>query len=442
MHCALDVESDDLRRAWCGARCECGLGVGPLIHRDTLAIEEVVVRVGLAGGDRQAGLRVAQDLDPLVDEVRAGGGGAPGVVDPASELDVGVGAREGRTPSIHARTMHILLVQDLGREVGDLGAEDRNRMAPGAMSRIHQQGVAQRHPARYQLGQVHVYALPRRDSCGRPRLLVTDVVTAAARRGEHVGDARQVGLGAVDVIHIRKGLLKRRWGERIVLLPHVTPNRQTPLRPERLGQGFVEQPALDLPTAADGEDRLDDRRHCHHVGGCPLARHLLPSGQGRVLDRHLVGGVSDRVRDVRVDAADVVGAVVVDLLTLGRAAERRGVPLGQKVCLIGQLRVAVSGHLRDRAVLVDGGLRRPDELRQTGPPNMPQCIHHEEAVMRGRVADAELRVGTCAAVDVRDPEALVPDDVRAIVRRRERLHLADVRRRDGEACVLVVAAER
>ena len=161
--------------------------------------------------------------------------------------------------------MHILFMQDLGREVSDLGAEDGHRVAPGAMSRIHQQRVAQRHPAGYQLGQVHMYALPGRAGCDRRRLLVTDIIPAAAGRGQHIGDARQVGLRGVGTIHIRKGLLERRGGERIVLLSHVTPDRQSPLRPESLGQGFVEQPALDLPTAAHGEDRLDDRRHCYHV---------------------------------------------------------------------------------------------------------------------------------------------------------------------------------
>ena len=66
---ALDVERDDLRSTRCGARGERGLGVGPLIHRDAMAAEQVVVRVGLAGGDGQASLRVAKDLNPLVDEV-------------------------------------------------------------------------------------------------------------------------------------------------------------------------------------------------------------------------------------------------------------------------------------------------------------------------------------------------------------------------------------
>ena len=173
-----------------------------------------------------------------------------------------------------------------------------------------------------------------------------------------------------------------------------------------------------------------------------MPRHLLARRQRGVLDRHLVGGVSDCVRDVHVDAADVVGTVVVDLLTLRGGAEWRRVALGQKVRLVGQLRVTVSSHLRDRAVLVNGGLRRPDELRKPGPSNMPQGIHHEQAVVRSRVADAELRVRPSAAVDVRDPKALVPDDVGAIVRRREGLHLADVRHGDGEARVLVIAAER
>ena len=57
---------------------------------------------------------------------------------------------------------------------------------------------------------------------------------------------------------------------------------------------------------------------------------------------------------------------------------------------------------------------------------MSERVHHEEPVVRGRVADTELGVGTCHAIDVWDAEALVPDDVGAAVGCRECLHLADV----------------
>ena len=70
---ALDVERDDLRSTRCGARGERGLGVGPLIHRDAMAINRTGEIAGVTntgpGGDGQASLRVAKDLNPLVDEV-------------------------------------------------------------------------------------------------------------------------------------------------------------------------------------------------------------------------------------------------------------------------------------------------------------------------------------------------------------------------------------
>ena len=75
--------------------------------------------------------RVAQRHREGVDDVLAGGGGAPGVVAAVAELDVEVDAREGDALGVDPRPVEVLLHQDLGGEVGDLRAEDRQRVAAG-----------------------------------------------------------------------------------------------------------------------------------------------------------------------------------------------------------------------------------------------------------------------------------------------------------------------
>ena len=117
-------------------------GVLALEHLDGQALPaEAVVR------------RVAQRHREGVDDVLAGGGGAPGVVAAVAELDVEVHAREGGALGVDARPVEVLLHQDLGGEVGHLRAEDRERVAAGRVGARDEQRVGHRLGQRAELGQ-------------------------------------------------------------------------------------------------------------------------------------------------------------------------------------------------------------------------------------------------------------------------------------------------
>ncbi len=107
------------------------------LDRPAAAAEPVVLR-----GERRAPpARLAERHREGVDEVLAGGGGAPGVVAPAAEKDVEVDAEEGRAAGVDPGRVDLLLHQDLGSEVGDLGTEDRRRAAAARLARRDEQGV-------------------------------------------------------------------------------------------------------------------------------------------------------------------------------------------------------------------------------------------------------------------------------------------------------------
>ena len=99
------------------------VGVFEQFHGQTLALVEVVRFVA------------AQDLG---EGVRVGGfaaRGAPRVVAAVAELHVLVDAREGGSARIDARTVQVLLEQDLGRVVADLRAHDGERMCVAGVRR-------------------------------------------------------------------------------------------------------------------------------------------------------------------------------------------------------------------------------------------------------------------------------------------------------------------
>ena len=114
-------------------------GVGPRqgLERLALAMERVAGRVQR----RRAALGVAERDREGVDQVLPGGGGAPGVVPAAPDLHVGVDAGEGGATGVDAGGMHVLLHEDLGREVRDLRAHDRNRRAALRLAGRDQQRV-------------------------------------------------------------------------------------------------------------------------------------------------------------------------------------------------------------------------------------------------------------------------------------------------------------
>ncbi len=106
-----------------------GLGDGDLAerlvrHRQALAVEQVV-RALRRGG---SAARVADLLQPLVDEVAAGRRRRPGVVLAAAELDE-AGAGERRALGGVVGGVQVFEHQDLRGEVGHLRAEDGDRVA-------------------------------------------------------------------------------------------------------------------------------------------------------------------------------------------------------------------------------------------------------------------------------------------------------------------------
>ena len=146
-------------------------GVLALQHLDRQALPaEAVVR------------RVAQRHREGVDDVLAGGGGAPGVVAAVAELDVEVHAREGDALGVDARAVEVLLHEDLRGEVGDLRAEDRERVAAGRVGPRDEQRVGHRLGQRAELGQAQA-AGQRRQRAARQRRRARQRRGPGQRRG-------------------------------------------------------------------------------------------------------------------------------------------------------------------------------------------------------------------------------------------------------------------
>ncbi len=106
-------------------------------HRDALALE----LIERARRRHRAAVRVADQLQPLVGQVAAGGRGRPGVVDAAAELDE-TGPGEGGALGVVAGRVQVLLHEDLRGEVGHLRAEHRQRVPVCGVAGAHDQGVA------------------------------------------------------------------------------------------------------------------------------------------------------------------------------------------------------------------------------------------------------------------------------------------------------------
>ena len=224
---AFDVEGDQLRGVRRRARGEGLLGVGALVH---LAATAAVVPVELPiGGTRCIGrrrARIANQLQPLVDQVGACRGGAPRVMRPVAELDIDVGARKGSASGVEARPVQVLLVKDFRNEVADLWPEHGDRLPTRAVGGIDEQRVAHgRHVARDQGGKAKRDLRDRRRRRRRWRgLAAADVVGPVGEPRAQVGDPGQGRPVSVGGVHVREGLRQRRRSAGIVLQPQVVPD--------------------------------------------------------------------------------------------------------------------------------------------------------------------------------------------------------------------------
>src|SRR5205823_9344734 len=97
-----------------------------LLHRHARALVEVVNAV------------LAEHLGEGVDVVGGGRGGAPGVVAAVAELDVEIDAGEGGPARVDARSVQVLLHQDLGHVVAHLRAHHGDRVPVGGVALGHQ----------------------------------------------------------------------------------------------------------------------------------------------------------------------------------------------------------------------------------------------------------------------------------------------------------------
>ncbi len=241
-----------------------GLGIGELAeglvrHRQALAVEFVVRALRRRG----AAARVADLLQSLVDEVAAGRGRRPGEVLAASEFDE-TGARERRTFGRVVGGVQVFEHQDLRCEVGDLRAEDGDRVAVRGVLAVDHQRVA------HVLG----HGLQRRHDRGRRRVGRGEVAarggvrrSAGQRCSRIVGECggRRVDL-AGDLV--REGLVDDgRGGGRVVLLLELLEGARAGRCAELLLQVLQQRGVLQLDTAAFAEDAADETGDRDDVGG-------------------------------------------------------------------------------------------------------------------------------------------------------------------------------
>ena len=325
-------------------------------------------------------------------------------------------------------------MQDLGREVGDLRAEDGDRVPTGRVVLADQDRVAGAAIGAQDRAQVDGQAGDR------------DLAQAGIRGGQRPavahggagladGHGQRVGVDAGRHRHVRESAAQGDLRAGVILGAEVVPDGRTLRRSVALDEGAVEERRINLGAAADGEDRLDESGDGDDVGGLERHRRHLESG---VLGRQQ-GGVDQGLVEVGVDAVDVGESVGYDLLALavGRVKGLR-VTLRQRVNLSLQFRVVVAGDAGHLAVQGQGRLGRAQEGGEGGAADVPEHVHHEEAVLGRRVARAELGVRAGRAEDVGHAEAPVADDDRS---RSRAVGPLDVGPADAEAGLLEVAAE-
>ncbi len=338
-----------------------------------------------------------------------------------AQLHVEVRARERRAVGVDARTVDVLLHQDLGGEVGDLRSHHRDRVPGAAVRGADEQRV--RHRARegeeagtgvaprplrvggrvrhrapdHGIDELHRARVRQRDRLerllGRLRERLVRERRAVNRRGGFgiVGcvDAVEGGVAggvAAPWRTARARQLRRTWHVRA-------------LGTELARQILVQDRVVQLVAAAVAEDATDERRDRHDVFEREWLRSL------RHQQRAVLGWHQQRVLlgrgDIRVDAGDVVGRVAVDLSGVDRVRQ----PVVDLVDEI-LLRVGLAGP----DALVHADVCAARKLRERPLTGVAQRIDEEQPVFGGRPPDSEHQRGACIAVDVRHPELLVAHD--------------------------------
>ena len=291
------------------------------------------------------------------------------------------------------RPVDLHLHEDLRRVVAHLRAHDGDRPARLRLAAIDEQHVR---------GLAPLQEGPRPQSARLGRLAGHHGIDLLERaRVDH-----RDRLGAPPAsVRVGKAPARGRRGVAVVEVAEVVVDALPRPAAEALAERLVGERDLRLLAAALAEDPADQRRDRNRVGRLPVLDLLA---EGRVLDGHLVG-VRARLRDVGVDAIDVVDEVLLHLRALG---SRR---LGGAVHHLLQLFLVVVGDEHLRGVHLD--VRGSRQLAERGASGVAEHVHQEQPVVRRRVPRAEHRVGSGLAEDLRDAEG-VPVDLHTRPRRR------------------------
>jgi len=204
-------------------------------HRATLTLVEVVEVVA-----------AAQRLDVLVDDVRVGGGGAPGEILASPKQDVEAEARERGAAGVDAAPVEIELQQELRVRVPDLRARNEERVTRCGTARGNEQRVARR-------DGICKVECRRRRTAGLEAPVHQHSVSGLQRRPRVVREA------AVDADG-RRGIL---------LLRQPIPERRSSFGADTPTERVEEHRPTRLVAAADAEIRAEQRAHSDHVGGRP-----------------------------------------------------------------------------------------------------------------------------------------------------------------------------
>ncbi len=297
------------------------------------------------------GVAAAERLSELIDDVRARGCRAPGIVRPAADLRVEAEAGERDASYVETAAVQVHLHQDLGRVIADLRAGDEDRTAGRRAFRTDEQRV--RHHA-----------------------TVYEARVARDDRGVAAGvDAHVPGADARRPVFVRERLRRRDGSLLVELLAQVVPRGQTLGVAEPLlerGQELRAPCFLPAARAEHGAEQRSDRRHV-------VARQRRHKPARRL--------------EVRVDAEQVRVDVFQQLSPLR--------------CPRSELRLLREERLRRRAR--DERARRERDGKRVVPRDVERCharraaqqLEIESAVLSRRPACAELRTGARLAVDVR-----------------------------------------
>ena len=297
------------------------------VHRPALALPQVVHVV------------LAEHLGERVDVVGVGRRRAPGVVAAVAELDVEVHARERGAAGVDARTVQVLLHQDLRHVVADLRAHHGDRVTGRRLARGDELPVGGVRALGGGAHQVRPDAAARRaraGGAGHRRRRRRGLDRAGVGQREPALGERVAGLVVEPLAADRRDRLG------VALLAEVLPGQAALLRAEALRERLEDLRGVQLAPAALAEDAADERRRRDDVVERPRV--------GRLAERRVLGGQLARVElgrvDVGVDALHVGRGVVDDLLAAGAVLLGRVVDLALQVGLgVGRQRPLRAVHL-------------------------------------------------------------------------------------------------